>query len=266
MPDPGAGPLRTAVDTFRAHGWCHLAGAVPAATCAQVRAAWASEVRPFAGALPRQLTQRWEGHDRSPAGLVRNAVVNPHHWSPLRFPRAAGAVARLLASGGLVELAAALLEAPPALLQAVWYDGHVGTEAHVDLHPVDPEAPIVGVWVALRGIAREAGPFWVVPGSHRVFEGVRGRRSGARAASLRAWRAQFVDHRPMTADERAVYQATWQDVADRWRLQAVVPALATGDVVAWRGDTLHGGGRPTRDDLPRSALALHFVSRVSVGL
>lgn len=236
-------------------GWCHTPGLVDRDWCAGAIAAFREEVAPYDGPLLRQLTSREEAHQRSADGFVVNPVHNPHRLGE-RFPRFAALPGEVLGSTVIGELAAVALGEPVALLQAAFYESALGTEAHRDEHPLDPEAPMLGVWIALEDIAMEAGPLLLWPRSHRIEDGE------LAAASRASWTARFVEKAADPAADARVAERLGAHLAGVQPVAAPVPA---GDVLWWWRDTVHGSLPPSVGaGRSRCSLVLHFVPQASL--
>lgn len=245
---------RSARRRFDEEGWTLLRGLVPKPVCSEVRQAFLDEVKPYPGPLLRQLTSRWELHDLSDEGWMRNPLQNPHQTAFERFRRSEQTV---MGHSALVLVASELMGTPVAMLQSAYYESSRGTKTHVDFNPIAAERPMVGAWVALEPIDASAGRFFVYPGSHRL------ERVGALQTYLDLaadnYRSNFVDFDGQ-ADETTA-RAVLEEVIDAAALERVVPALATGDVLFWRNSLLHGSQVPTPGGDTRHSLLFHFIER-----
>jgi phytanoyl-CoA hydroxylase len=226
---------------------------VPPETCARIRHAFRSEVKPYTGSLKRQLTSIDEPHHFSDDGFVTNPIVNPH-LRP-QFPRFSRIERTVMEACPLVPIVATLLGAPPGMLQSAYYESSRGTHTHLDFNPIDRERPMLGVWIALEGIAETAGRFFLYPNSHSLPMDDR----MARFAEL-AWanyRQAFVELDLDTAEAEA--QALLSEITAEHGLAPIAPVLRTGDALFWTNHVLHGSHVPRPGGGSRNSLLFHFV-------
>ncbi len=238
---------------FEREGWTLVRGLVPRRTCAEVRQAFLTEVKPWTGPLLRQLTSIDEPHHFSADGFVTNPVVNPR-MRP-QFPRFCRIEETVMRACPLVPVVGELLGAPPGMLQSAYYESSRGTHTHLDFNPVDRERPMLGVWVALENIASTAGRFHLFPRSHTLPMDDRMKRFTGLAWVN--YRKAFVDLDPETAEAEA--QALLGEIAQDHGLTCIAPELRTGDVLFWTNHVLHGSAVPEPGGGSRNSLLFHFV-------
>jgi len=250
--DPGEAAAR-----LHAHGWVVLPGVFAPDQVAALRAAFADALLAVRTPLRRQLTSRDEAHRRDAWGRVRNPIV-VHHLGE-RFPAVGEALTAVLSHPALMDAIVAAL-GPPALTQATWVHSTDGTALHQDPHPLEPDAPLLGVWVALEDIAADAGPFVVVPGSldlDPAAPDVVAWRHAARSA----FNAQFQEGSDPTGQAGLQASRALQTLLDARGLPVEPVIPAAGDVILWRGDLVHGSHPPGPGPQTRQSLLLHLVER-----
>lgn len=136
--------------------------------------------------------------------------------------------------------------------------GWVSTERkwHQDdyLNPDFVNSHYAAVWIALRDIDPDSGPFEYVPGSH-TWPLIR--------------REKVLSQCPV---KTALEDPEWPTKTQDWiagiieteiarRDAEVVPFLAKkGDVLIWHGRLMHRGSKPNMPGTPRHALIAHYSS------
>lgn len=248
-------------DRLRGDGWVVLPGLFSRERITSLRSIFSATLLPVDTPLRRQLTSRDEVHRRDAWGRVRNPIV-VHHLGA-RFPAMGAALGEMIADPALMEAVHEAL-GPPALTQATWVHSTDGTALHQDPHPFEPDAPMLGVWVALEDIRADAAPFVVVPGSLDLDPSdpaVKAWKDAALAAS----NAQFHAATDPTGQEGLRASEALQDLlaARGLEVQPVLPEA--GDVILWRGDLVHGSIPPGPGPQTRQSLLLHLVERRFAG-
>ena len=238
---------------FETEGWTVVRGLLPSDACATVRRAFLSEVKPYPGALKRQLTSIDEPHQLSVDGHVTNPIVNPH-LRP-QFPRFSQLEETIMRACPLVPIVAHLLGAAPGMLQSAYYESSRGTHTHLDFNPIDRQRPMLGVWIALEDIADTAGRFHLYPRSHQLPLDARMQRFAELAWAN--YRQAFVDLDLNTAEAEA--QALLAEITTEHGLTRTAPALRIGDALFWTNHVLHGSSVPQPRGGTRNSVLFHFV-------
>ncbi len=121
--------------------------------------------------------------------------------------------------------------------QDMFFDLSTGTIEHADSWylDTDPGGALVGAWIALEDIQPDAGPFFVMPGSHR-----------ARALS----KDDFSDHEQFRL-------ATLEQIKAHGYTPKAMP-LAKGDVLFWHPSTIHGGFANVDPRYSRKSFTSHY--------
>lgn len=237
------------MSTLREQGWEVLPGLV-----AEQVASWRSTFATLGERRTpqlRQLTSRLEPHDRDRWGRILNPVVVTR--DPALAPTLQGVLHHVLPS-------VVARFGPPALTQAVWVHSTRGTALHQDLHPIEADAPMLGVWIALEDIHADAGPFVVVPGSLSLnaedSDVSEWRRAADEAARLQF---QTLEDRAGRSGRQASELLT--DVLGARGLRPEPVPLRAGDVLLWSGALIHGSETPKPGPRTRQSLLLHLVER-----
>ena len=110
-------------------------------------------------------------------------------WTSMLFRREA-TVRAVAFCAGIAHPVAALLDDTPVLFFSSHFARGGQFHAHVDSFASDATetATFIGCWVALESVSPDAGPLYVVPGSHRM--------SGDERARARKWRRTYRGCRP----------------------------------------------------------------------
>ena len=160
----------------------------------------------------------------------------------------------------LIRAAEGLLGGRVAMLQSAYWMSSEGISVHLDVHPVHPEAPMLGAWVALEDIAEEAGRFFIVEGSHALPD-TDADVAALRLAAHQDWRARYVQE----GDEAAASVAGLVGrLSDRYGLHQVVPEVERGEVLLWDARVAHGSEAPVPGSQTRHSVLMHFVRQESV--
>lgn len=248
-------------DHYIERGWAWHRNLVDASDAADIGSDLMRELGAHEGPLLRVLTSRDEPHRRDASGRITNPVIHPGRLDSDLFPACHGVEQRLFDVGPVVAWAAELMGEPVALLQSGWWPSSVGTPWHRDTNPIDASAPMLGMWVALEDIVRDAGPFVVFDGSHRLSGGEVG---PLMTASDALYRRQYVDHEALDAHEVARVHAGLTAALAASGSGPVMALLRCGDAIVWDARAVHGSETPRPGPATRNSLLLHFVPLRSV--
>ncbi len=173
-------------------------------------------------AVQRALTPHFE---RTGAGRLLNA------WETTP------AVRHLAVAPPVVELVTELLAHDVVAFQTLDFRRGTEQDAHVDALFFDtlPRGRMCGVWVALEDVGPASGPLRLWPGTHRV-DPLWGTQVGERPVS------------EVCADALGGLP------------EPVDVTMATGDVVVWAANLLHGGAPVTELGSTRWSQVTHFVA------
>lgn len=237
--------LRTADERrsyYAEYGYLVRPNLLPLESCERAVAGFRSEIKPFSGYLYRQASANPERNELDDAGNVLNSVLNPVSVSSRRFPSFRAAADRLLSDDRLFAAVAELLREEAALVQSMYFEANPATWPHQDSYYLDAErqGELLGAWIALEDIEKEAGRFYVVPGSHRMEIG---RNTGGMNIA--------------TNHER--YKQTVYDAIHEQTLELRAPPLKRGDVLFWNSRTVHGALAPVNCVRTRNSFTAHFI-------
>jgi phytanoyl-CoA hydroxylase len=246
-PDPGASDGTALRREFAAEGYAVVRDLIPAELCDRARAAFAAEVKPYAGQLYRQTSSGSpERHVFSDHGYLLNPILNIQSLRQTRFPRFRAAGLEILTDPGLHQAAKAILGEPGKVVQSMYFEGNSATWAHQDAYYLDSAGPggLIGAWIALEDIAPGAGRFYIYPQSHRIdLAGNRGELDIA-----------FHHDR---------YKQHVREVIAAHGLRPRAPALRRGDVLFWSAKTIHGSLETTEPQHSRSSITAHLLAASS---
>ncbi len=239
-PRPTAGAaLRGA---FEADGYVIVRELVAGELCERARAAFAAEVKPYAGHLYRQTSSHAERHAFTDHGHLLNPILNIQSLRQSRFPEFRAAGLEILTERGLQRAAEAILGEPGKIVQSMYFEGNSATWAHQDTYYLDAAGPggMLGAWIALEDIAAGAGRFYVYPQSH------------------------LIDIAPNRGDldiafHHDRYKQHVLDVIAAHGLTRQAPALCRGDVLFWSAKTIHGSLETTEPQHSRNSITAHLI-------
>ena len=121
--------------------------------------------------------------------------------------------------------------------QDMFFDLSTGTIEHADSWYIDtdPAGSLIGAWMALEDIQIDAGPFFVMPGSHRIKALDQG---------------SYPDHEQFRL-------ATLKQIQEHGFKPLAMP-LNKGDVLFWHPSTIHGGFSNKDPRFSRKSLTSHY--------
>ena len=121
--------------------------------------------------------------------------------------------------------------------QNMFFDQSTGTIEHQDSWYLDTSPPgnLVGVWFALEDIKPASGPFFLLPGSHKL--GLIDRKT-------------FPDHEQFVAEVRRI--------VDSGEFEKKPMTLNKGDILLWHPYLIHGAFSVEDPSLSRKSFTSHF--------
>lgn len=180
-------------------------------------------------------------HELSEHGFMLQGIKNPHALHHL--PAFAGLVLRCLCGSEMEAAIRAICAVdddprPLVLWQSMFFDANPSTDPHFDAYYIDsePRGGLIGVWLALEDIQKDAGRFYVYRGSYR-------------------WPEPEVSFELSNSEYLAQVAGRVADRADA----RVAPEMRKGDVLIWNGRTIHGA-LPWKDQTKsRKSLTGHIT-------
>ncbi|MGA9381250.1 MAG: phytanoyl-CoA dioxygenase family protein [Phormidium sp.] len=177
----------------------------------------------------------------TPEGFIENSMLNPASlklWH--KFSRC---TEECLVDESVINALNILSgKSSYVMMQNMFFDKSTGTIEHQDHYYLDsdPSGNMIAAWYALEDIHKDAGCFFVLPGSHKskVIE--------------RNNPANFSDH------DSFVKQI--QEVIDEEKYEYKSFPLNKGDVLFWHPYTIHGAYNNADPKFSRKSLTAHYHS------
>jgi phytanoyl-CoA hydroxylase len=174
-------------------------------------------------------------------GFLEHSILNP---TKLIFQKKiSNAVSNIIYSPSVTQLLAELSGCSRHYVrQTMFFDKTTGTVPHQDHYYLDSEPPgkLVACWYALETIEADAGPFFVVPKSHRGPLIERG-----------ANRSRFDDHEE--------YVRKIQNLIQTEKYEPKPMLLEKGSILFWHPFLVHGAFQLTNPNHSRKSFTAHFV-------
>jgi phytanoyl-CoA hydroxylase len=239
---PAIADPRQAREFYDREGYVVCRNLIPAADCAELRAAFAREIKPSTGYIYRQATASPEKHALTEHGFVRNSILNLQDLRVDRYGETRRLALGIFTGSALRSTVANILGEPGTLVQSMYFDGNPATWPHQDTYYLDSEeiGRMTAAWIALEDIHPGAGRFYVYPRSHLIDM----TRNGG-------------DFDIAFNHDR--YKALVTEVIVGQRLACRAPALNAGDVLLWAAKTIHGSLPTTEPTRSRASLTAHFI-------
>ena len=122
-------------------GYVVIRGLLTAAACADIRRAFAEEVKPYPGFLYRQTTARAERNQLNAHGHVMNPLLNLQDLDRQHFTRLRRHALDAFTAPAVVAALRAVFAEDPKLVQSMYFEGNSATWAHQDTYYLDSERP-----------------------------------------------------------------------------------------------------------------------------
>jgi hypothetical protein len=121
------------------------------------------------------------------------------------------------------------------------------------LNPEDTRARYVAVWMAMGDIDMDAGPFEIIPGSHK-WQCLR--KNKVQELVVPELRGRG-DHEWAIVAEHSVNKSVERHIAET-KSEIVKFDAKKGDILIWHGKTMHRGSIPNNPNLMRPAMICHY--------
>jgi len=225
-------------------GYVVLRGLLTREACAEIRRAFAEEVKPYPGFLYRQTTARAERNQVNAHGHVMNPLLNLQDLDRQHFVRLRRNTLDAFTAPTVVAALRAVFGEDPKLVQSMYFEGNSATWAHQDTYYLDSEriGTMVAGWFALEDIHPGAGRFYVYARSHRLDIAKNG--------------GDFD-----VAFHHDRYKRLIVELIRTRRLELRAPALAAGDVLLWNAKTIHGSLPTLGTTNTRQSLTAHYIPK-----
>jgi phytanoyl-CoA hydroxylase len=212
--------------------------------CANIRHAFAEEVKPYPGFLYRQTTARAERNQVNAHGHVMNPLLNLQDLDRQHFAQLRRRTLDAFTAPPMVAALRAVFGEDPKLVQSMYFEGNSATWAHQDTYYLDSEriGTMVAAWFALEDIHPGAGRFYVYARSHRIDIAKNG--------------GDFD-----VAFHHDRYKKLIVELIRKEALELRAPALAAGDVLLWNAKTIHGSLVTRGTANTRQSLTAHYIPK-----
>lgn len=123
--------------------------------------------------------------------------------------------------------------------QNMLFDKSVGTVDHADTWYLDtaPKGLLIAAWISLEDIHPDSGPFFVVPGSHRI---------------------QLAENDRTKVKDHYHYAEFIKSYISENNLKRLSPRLRKGDVLFWHPNTIHGSFSQVDAYRSRKSITAHY--------
>jgi len=186
-----------------------------------------------------QSTHTWvKLNNISPEGFLNESIQTPTKQpsiGPLR-----DSVRQLIVSPSISTALADLSDFSSFInWQNMLFDKSVGTVDHADTWYLDtaPRGLMIAAWIALEDIHPDSGPFFVVPGSHRI---------------------QLAENNRSTVQDHYQYAEFIRTYISDNNLERVSPRMNKGDVLFWHPNTIHGSFSQADARRSRKSVTAHY--------
>ncbi len=187
-----------------------------------------------------QDTNRGEQVAINEQGFIEHSILNP---TDLVFQkRLRTSVANIIYSSAISQLLTTITERQQhTVWQTMFFDKSTGTVAHQDHYYLDtePAGNLIACWFALETIEIDAGPFFVIPKSHK----------GPVISSQLG--SKFADHKE--------YVAKMQQLIDENNYRPQPMPLEKGSILLWHPYLVHGAFQNLNPLHSRKSFTAHYI-------
>ncbi|BAZ28223.1 hypothetical protein NIES4074_06540 [Cylindrospermum sp. NIES-4074] len=188
-----------------------------------------------------QATNRTEKLEINEQGFIEHSILQPIDLIFQQKFRECSL--NIVASHEVSKLLTALTDRQKHIIwQTMFFDKSTGTVAHQDHYYLDSDPPgnLVACWFALENIHQEAGPFFVVPKSHK------------RALIAR-------DPNNTTAGGHKEYVSKIQNLIEEENYTPQPMLLDKGSVLFWHPFLIHGAFPNVNAQYSRKSFTAHYL-------
>lgn len=197
-------------------------------------------VFPFQGEALRK-SMVWAKHEFNAYGHLLNPLFLCHiPEQTAELKDFAETITALACFEPLKQKLEAFIDAPPSLVQSMFFDHSPGSKPHQECVFVDsrPSGHLIGAWMALEDLSPDAGLFYLLPLS--------------KMPPLPSFtRDDLHGSNRYTMEMRRIINERKADI--------VAPQLKKGDVIFWNSRVIHGALPLGDDRYSRKALVCHYV-------
>ncbi len=188
-----------------------------------------------------QDTHTYEKLSYNKDGLIELSIQNPHTYPWRKDLR--NKVADIICHEKVIEALNKVTNnfSEKGAWQSMYFDKSTGTLGHQDSYYLDtePYGGVTGIWFALEDIEMDAGPFYVIPESHK---------EGPFFNSN--CKERYGDH-----DE---YTAKLSKYEEQNKNKIKPMLVKKGDIVIWSSTTVHGALNAKSNKASRKSLTAHY--------
>jgi phytanoyl-CoA hydroxylase len=227
---------------FAENGYYVWRNLVPPALVDEVLKQFKTEIVPLKKLLKRQTTGRWESHRFTPQGYMTKSLIHPHDYGDSPYSRA---IMDIICGLEMQKALALLsLQSKFRCVGSMFFDANANTPPHTDNFYVDsvPNGHLIAGWIALEDIHPDAGPFYVMPGSH-----------------LLDFKLKDCDSTGSIVKDSETGFARVTNYGNEHADKFLNPQLLKGDAIFWHPSTIHGSMPTLNTELSRKSISCHFV-------
>lgn len=224
-------------EQYQKHGFVVVQNMIPADKISLFNKVYGDQIVQSANKFYRQNTNRYEINTLNAAGHVEQSFFDILGYQ--QFPEFKQTALGIFFDPLLMQLLDIVNgHVKHNLMQTALFDANTETAAHQDSWYADsvPHGHMIGAWIALEDIQKEAGRFYVLPGSQKlVFHDDK--------VSHSDWMLRIAKHVDTHHDE------------------IVVPTLKAGDVMLFNAGIIHGSMPTTDHQYSRKSIVGHYLPK-----
>ena len=234
--------IKDAVNYYHENGYVVIRNAVDDSLLDSVNKHFDDEIMPYDGYLYRQTGGNPEKNKFNSNGQIVNPILNIHDLLTKKTNQFRTKGLEALTNPVNISFTNEVFNAPPVLVQSMYFHGNAETWGHQDSYYLDSEnfGTMVAGWIALEDIGPGAGRFFIYPKSNRL-----GLMKNTGSLSV--------------AKNHSGYKKEIIKWMQENELQCRAPALKKGDVLFWNANTVHGSLKTTDPEMSRRSLTCHFI-------
>jgi len=222
---------------YKKYGYEVVKGVVPKQLIDQLLDHFQLEIVPSKYKFFRQSKDHYQQHSVDEFGYVNESFLDIHDYE--KFPQFSELARQIFFSDELLEVLRRILGYQKFnLMQTMFFDKNTETGAHQDAWYLDsiPNGHLNGVWIALEDIHPDAGPFWVMPETHKI---------------------DFLENDMNTTHSQ--WNNRIRQYVDANEQKVVTSEMKKGDIIIWNSRTIHGSHATKDHHFSRKSLTAHYI-------